>query len=36
MSKSSLSVSSNRIARFLNFAVEIGVGNEGDGLLAVI
>ena len=43
MSKSSMSVSSKRIAWFLNFAVKIkkqkvnptGIGKEGDGLVAV-
>ena len=44
MSKSSKSVSSNSIPRFLNFAVKIkknrtfnptGIGNEGGGLVAV-
>ena len=44
MSKSSMSVSANSIDRFLNFAVKLrnrkfnptGIGNEGDGLVAVI
>ena len=44
MSKSSISVSLNGNARFLNFAVKIkkkklnptGIGNEGDGLVTVI
>ena len=39
MSKSSMSVSSNSITGFLNFAVKkfnpTGIGNEGDGLVAV-